>query len=256
MGHKLIRKRITIYSHSIVKAFILVSPVYRSLPQFVEMTPIIKKSGESAGSNLSHGFFGSLAAFPWILLDYAMIGDASAHLLFPYMLQVVLLERGVVGAENFRIGLGQLASPELEVGELQGADAVGDLGEPVFPGVRRLVENGLFREDEVQSAVEGVRHHLLAIVVVDLHAVEGLEVLEVVRQKDDEVALEPRCEGPGIIDLASFVGEGLAPERSPTAKGLEAGQNLFPRVHLKPFVRTLAVHQRGCMERQVRQAFP
>lgn len=45
------------HSHSIVKSFVSVSPVCRSLFQFVEMTPIIKKSGGIAGSNLGHGFF-------------------------------------------------------------------------------------------------------------------------------------------------------------------------------------------------------
>lgn len=46
------------YSHSIIKAFASLSPVYRSLFQFVEMTPIIKISSEIAGSNLGHGFSG------------------------------------------------------------------------------------------------------------------------------------------------------------------------------------------------------
>ena len=170
------------------------------------------------------------------------------------MLQMVFLEGGVIGAKDLRVGLGQLASLELEVGELQSADAVRNLGEPILPGVRCPVEDGLLREDEVQCAVEGVRHHLLAVVVVNFHTVEGLEILEVVRQKHDEVALEPRGESLGVRHFASLVREGLAPKRCLAAESLEAGQDLLPGIHLQFFVRTLAIHQGRCMKRQIRQA--
>lgn len=51
------------YSHSIAKVFVSVSPVCRSLFQFVEMTPIINNPSEIAGSNPGHGFSGHLGHF-------------------------------------------------------------------------------------------------------------------------------------------------------------------------------------------------
>ena len=68
---------------------------------------------------------------------------------------MVLLECRVIGAEHFRVRLGKFVPLELDVGELQGADAVSDLGEPVLPGVGHPIQNGLFGEDEVQRAVKG-----------------------------------------------------------------------------------------------------
>ncbi len=104
--------------------------------------------------------------------------------------------------------------------------------------------------------MEGAYHHLLAVVVVDLHAVEGLEILEVVCQEHDKVAFEPCGKSLGVLHFASLVREGLAPKRCLAVEGLEAGKDLLPSVHFQLFIRALAIHQGGCVKRQVRQALP
>ena len=99
-------------------------------------------------------------------------------------------------------------------------------------------------------------HHLLTVVVVDLHAVEVLEVLQVVGQEDDEVALEPGGKEAWLLNLVPLVGERLAAERRTAAERLEARQHLLSHFHLQALVGPLAVHQGRCVERQVRQPLP
>lgn len=129
-------------------------------------------------------------------------------------------------------------------------------GQPVLPRIGHAVEDGLLREDEVDGAVERVRDHLLAVVVVDLHLAECLEVLEVAGQEDDEILLESGSEGLRGGHFAPSVGKRLAGEGGAAAERLEAREHPLPRLHFEILVRRLAIHERRCVERQGRQRLP
>lgn len=138
------------------------------------------------------------------------------------MPKMILLESRVVGAKHLHVSFGELVVLELDVGKFQCADAVSYLRESVFLGVCCFVEHGLLGQDEVKRAVESLCHHLLPIVVIDLHALKLLEVSEVVSKEDNEVSLEPSYEIAWFWNLSPSIGKGYESERSTTAKCLEA----------------------------------
>ena len=55
------------------------------------------------------------------------MSSRSIYLFLSNMAEVVLLESRIARAEDLRVGFSELASLELDVGELDRADAIGNL---------------------------------------------------------------------------------------------------------------------------------
>lgn len=71
--------------------------------------------------------------------------------------------------------------------EFHGADVVRRLRKPVLGGLRRSVDDGVLRQRVLDCAMEGFGDGVLAVVVVDLDRVVGLQLREVVEQEVHDV---------------------------------------------------------------------
>ena len=71
--------------------------------------------------------------------------------------------------------------------ELHGADVVCRLRKPVLGGLRRSVDDGVLRQRVLDRAMEGLGDGVLAVVIVDLDHIVGLQLREVVEQEVHEV---------------------------------------------------------------------
>ena len=144
---------------------------------------------------------------------------------------------------------------EFDVRKLQRAEAVRNLEESVIPGRCHTIEHYVLGQHKINRAVQSRRDHLLAVVVINLHLVEALEIREVVGQENDEVALESRDKRFGRLDLASFVGEAFVGKGASPGKALERRKQSLPVGEGHSLVIIVAVHQRRCMKGDVGQPF-
>ena len=130
---------------------------------------------------------------------------------FPVQLRQVLLAQGAPVGEEVEVALGELGVCHLRPQQLQRAEQVGDLEQPVSAGCR-LAELDI-KEERVEQRVEHVRDLRLPIVIVDNDAVEGQEVGGVVLEEAPQ-ALRDRSfelEAPRVLPLAEpkrLIGEG------------------------------------------------
>lgn len=96
---------------------------------------------------------------------------SNQHL--PDLLQVVLLE-AAERAEESVVGFGVFFGFELKRGELERADQIRCLGEPVVFRAAVLVHDGIGCQCVLDRVVQRLGDDVLPVVVVDLHLVETL----------------------------------------------------------------------------------
>lgn len=168
------------------------------------------------------------------------------------LLKVVLLEAPEC-AEEPVVGLGLLLCLELERGEFERADKVGCLGESVVFGAAVLVHDGVGGQGVLDRIVQGFGDDVLPVVVVDLHLVEALQVFQIVEDQVDHVSLHPRDELCVAFEIALSVGEGVVPDGHMLEHREERLQKALPILDVHPLVVVVAVQERGCVQRDVRQ---
>lgn len=177
---------------------------------------------------------------------------SNKHL--PDLLQVVLLETPE-RAEEPLVGLRTLLGLIFQRGELQRADQVRCLSEPVVFGASFPVHDGVSRKRIFDRVMKGFGDDVLPVVVVDLHLVETLQVLQVVEDQVDDVAPHPRDELRIASETAFPVGEGVVLDGHVLEHREKGLKEPLPVLDVHPLVIVVAVQQRRGVQRYVRQPF-
>lgn len=175
---------------------------------------------------------------------------SNQHL--PDLLQVVLLE-AAERAEEPVVGLGVLFGFELERGELERADQVGCLSEPVVLRAAVLVHDGIGCQGVFDCVMQGLGDDVLPIVVVDLHLVETLQVLQIVEDQVDHIPFHPRDERCVTFEIALFVGEGVVLDGHMLKHREERLQKPLPVLDVHSLVIVMPIQKRRRVQRDVRQ---
>ena len=156
-------------------------------------------------------------------------------------------------AEELLVGSGGRLVGVLEGGQFHRADVVRNPAEPVVGGRREPVCHRVLSEGVVDSLVNRSCNRLLAVVVVDLHDVEVLEVRQLVEQEVDEV-LPHR--GSHLIKVAVFLRlerDARVAHRHVTEEHPKRREEPLPVGELHVLVAVVAVQERGSMKRDVGQ---
>lgn len=137
--------------------------------------------------------------------------------------------------------------------ELHGADVVCRLRKPVLGGLRRPVDDGVLRQRVLDRAMEGLGDGVLAVVVVDLDHIVGLQLREVVEQEVHEVPPHRPRELVERGELFGRVCEGMVLHGHVAEEDSERAEQHLARSQVESGVLVLAVHERRRMEGYVRE---
>lgn len=174
--------------------------------------------------------------------------------LLPNLPQIVLLEVGATAEEGFVCFRGSSAFVFC-CRQLDAADVVGELEEPVVGGGDDTVDDCLFREGELDGVVQNASNVGLPVVVVHLNLVELLEESEIVREEVRQIHFQ------GTKQAVRVVSESLLAidERVIEIGGLlredaESGEILLARVDLQVLVMLVSCEQRSEMKGKIVEA--
>ena len=137
--------------------------------------------------------------------------------------------------------------------EFHGADVVRRLRKPVLGGLRRSVDDGVLRQRVLDRAMEGLGDGVLAVVVVDLDHIVGLQLREVVEQEVHEVPPHRPRELVEGGELFGRVREGMVLHGHVAEEDSERAEQHLARSQVESGVLVLAVHERRRMEGYVRE---
>ena len=168
------------------------------------------------------------------------------------LLKPVLPERADT-AEELVICLAVLLRSVLDRCQLDGAEIVRHLLQPVVRHRGLAALDDALRENETYRLVERLLHDVLTVVVIDLHLVEPLEELQMVEQEVRDVALHAGGELSGVFELVPAVDESLVGDGKALRQDVERVQHLLAGLQADPLVRPVAVQQGLGVERYVRQ---
>ena len=171
----------------------------------------------------------------------------------PKLLQEVLFEIAP-RAEKSQIGIALFMMLVFEGGVLDAARKIGDLSEPVEARSRFTVYQGLPPQSVFECPMQGVRNQALPVVVVNLHSIELLESLQVLKEELDDVALHFLPKRRSICELAFPIHKRLVAEGYAPSKRGEAEQIARPHLDILVGKGFVAVRQRHEMERLVLQS--
>ena len=161
----------------------------------------------------------------------------------PCLFQPVLLEIPR-RAEEFVVGLAVLVRIVFDGGELHSAKVVGGLLDTVIAHRGLSLRHRAPGQREPDRLVQSPLHDVLAVVVVDLDLVEGLEALKAVEQQGRDVALHAGGKLLGVHELASAIGEGRVADRQAAYESRERDEEPFAGLDVEVLVILMAVQQR------------
>lgn len=168
------------------------------------------------------------------------------------LLKYALLEIGPF-AEELLVRRGGCMLRVFDRREFHGADVVRRLRKPVLGGLRRSVDDGVLRERVLDRAMERLGDRMLAVVVIDLDHIVGLQLREVVEEEVHEVPSHRPRELVERGELLGRVCKGVVPHGHVAEEDSERAEQHLARPQVEPRVLVLAVHERRRMEGYVRE---
>lgn len=186
-------------------------------------------------------------------LDNQSYQTQTLHPVLPKLLQEVLLEVAP-RAEKGQIGLALFMVLVFEGGVFDAAHQISDLSEPVETRSRFTVYQSLLPQRVFECPVQGVCNQALPVVVVNLHGIELLESLQVLKEELDDVALHFLPKRCAIRELALPIHKRLVAEGDAPSKRGETEQIARPHLDILVGKGFVAVRQRHEVEWLVLQS--
>ena len=180
-------------------------------------------------------------------LDYTIAPCELLEALLPELLEIVLLEVAESAKER-HIGLSLQMPLELQVGQLDSANVVSNLGKTIAACNGILIDNRLVGNARFDRPMNRFGHNTLSTVVVNLDGIKLLQIGEMGSQELNEVFFY--CGGKGIWAKRSsllFVGKHSirygepVDETSKSAKLSLAIRHVFPLVFVMPIYERVKV---------------
>ena len=168
----------------------------------------------------------------------------------PQLLQPVLL-KGVAVTEKAVLALALKRVLVSYGGQLDPADVVGHLKQPVAFGRRVFVNDCRFGNRFAYREVYGIAHYLLAVVVIDFDQVVFLEIGKISIKEESEIFLHAFCKFARAFVIAFPKNEGLVLDRGFFGEHTESCEITFPFVHGVSCEPLVAAQHRREMERRV-----
>ena len=183
--------------------------------------------------------------------EHCAVGVSLDELL-ARLLQYALLEIGPL-AEELLVRRGGGVLRVFDCREFHGADVVRRLRKPVLGGLRRSVDDGVLRQRVLDRAMERLGDGALAVVVIDLDHIVGLQLREVVEQEVHDIPPHRPRELVERGELLGRVCEGVVLYGHVAEEDAERAEHHLARPQVEPRVLVLAVHERRRMEGYVRE---
>lgn len=182
-------------------------------------------------------------------VDYTAAPCELLETLLPELLEKVLLEIAE-SAKECRIGLSLQMPFELQVGQLDAANAVSNLGKTIAACNGILIDNRLAGDARCNRPMNRFGHNALPAVVVNLDGIKLLQIGEMIEQENLEVFLYDIREGLRSESLLLVINEDPVLHRKVLNKNPKSMQVLFAHLNVLPSVFIISVNQRIEMERR------
>lgn len=178
--------------------------------------------------------------------------EAYGHLqqVLADLLEVVLFEAAPVAEEKAVCRPG-IMSLKLHRGKLKGADVVGQLEKTVVFWRGVFVDDRVFCQNALDCRMERVGDNCLAVVVVDLDFVEGLEIRKMLVKEEIQVALHFMQERIHAGRIGFFIGKRFVAEGKVLREDGELREHALSIVKRGVLVVLMSVQERPHMERDV-----
>lgn len=182
-------------------------------------------------------------------VDYTIAPCELLETLLPELLEEVLLEVAESAKER-HIGLGLQMPLELQVGQLDSANVVCNLGKTIAVCNGILIDNRLAGNARCNRPMNRFGHNALPAVVVNLDGIKLLQIGEMIKQENLEVFLYDIREGLRSESLLLVINEDPVLHRKVLDKNPKSMQVLFAHLNVLPSVFIISVNQRIEMERR------
>lgn len=182
-------------------------------------------------------------------VDYTAAPCELLEALLPELLEKVLLEVAESAKER-RIGLSLQMPFELQVGQLDSANIVSNLGKTIAACNGILIDNRLAGDARCNRPMNRFGHNALPAVVVNLDGIKLLQIREMIEQENLEVFLYDIREGLRPESLLLVINEDPVLHRKVLDKNPKSMQVLFAHLNVLPSVFIISVNQRIEMERR------
>lgn len=178
--------------------------------------------------------------------------EAYGHLqqVLADLLEVVLFEAAPVAEEKAVCRPG-IMGLKLHRGKLKGTDVVGQLEKTVVFWRGVFVDDRVFCQNALDCRMERVGDNCLAVIVVDLDFVEGLEIRKMLVKEEIQVALHFMQERIHAGRIGFFIGKRFVAEGKVLREDGELREHALSIVKCGVLVVLMSVQERPHMERDV-----
>ena len=181
-------------------------------------------------------------------LDYTIASCELLETLLPELLEEVLLEVAE-STEERHIGPSLQMPLELQTCQLDPANVICNLSEPIAFSSGVLVHDRLSREARCNGRMDSLCHNTLPTVVVNLDGIESLQIGQVVEKEYLQVTLDSRSKCIETEGLSFVINERPVLNWQMLNKHSERMQVLFAHLNSLPLVFIIAINQRIEMKR-------
>ena len=181
-------------------------------------------------------------------VDYTIASCELLETLLPKLLKEVLLEVAESTKER-HIGPSLQMPLELQTCQLDPANVICNLSEPIAFSSGVLVHDRLSREARCNGRMDSLCHNTLPTVVVNLDGIELLQIGQVVEKEYLQVTLDSRSKCIETEGLSFVINERPVLNWQMLNKHPERMQVLFAHLNSLPLVFIIAINQRIEMKR-------
>lgn len=179
--------------------------------------------------------------------DYTIASCELLETLLPELLEEVLLEVAESAKER-HIGLSLQMPFELQVGQLDSANVISHLRKAISAGNRILIDNRLAGNARCNGSMYGLGHNALPTVVVNLDGIELLQISQVVKKEDLQIALDSHSKTVEVLRHLLVVDKHLVRNGQMLEKRNKGVKLLFSTLNVLPTIIVVTVNQGVEME--------